>query len=351
MTKFSDLIIAENCQLIQALKKMDEQNKKLLIVSKDSKPISLISIGDIQRAILDGLALHSEVGLILRKDITVSHINDNMETIKATMLKFRTDFMPLVDDSKEIKDVIFWEDVFPAIERNSNSKLNLPVVVMAGGKGTRLQPITNIIPKPLVPIGDKPIIEIIVDRFVHMGASQFYFSVNYKADMIQYYFNQIKNRPYQIEYFTEDKPLGTAGSIHLLKDKIKETFFVSNCDILIDEDYREIYNYHKSKENELTIVAAIKHYSIPYGTIEFDEGGLLNKLTEKPDLNYFVNTGMYILEPHLIKEIPENEFFHITDLIEKIKNRGGRVGVFPVSEGAWKDIGEWDEYLKHSVKK
>lgn len=350
MTDFSKLLIEDDCQLIHALRKMDEIRKKLLIVSSKLKPYSLLSIGDIQRAILDGLPLQTEISNILRKDIIVCHVDDDLQMVKSTMMKLRTEFMPLVDDANEIIKVVFWESLFPAVQRDSGSKLNLPIVVMAGGRGTRLRPITNIIPKPLVPIGDKPIIEIIVDRFVNMGASQFYFSVNYKADMIQYYFDQIKERPYQIEYFTEDKPLGTAGSIHLLKDKIKETFFVSNCDILIDEDYQEIYKYHKENINELTVVAAIKHYSIPYGTLEFEEGGVLRNLTEKPDINFFVNTGMYILEPHLIQEIPENEFFHITHLIEKIKERGGKVGVFPVSEGAWKDIGEWDEYLKHSIR-
>jgi dTDP-glucose pyrophosphorylase len=351
MINFSELLIERECQLIQALKRMDELKKKLLIVSDNRKPYNLISIGDIQRAILDGLPLQTSIANILRKEITVCHVDDEIKFIKSTMLKFRTEFMPLVDDSREIKKVIFWEDLFSGKYRNHDNLLDLPIVIMAGGMGTRLKPITNIIPKPLVPIGDKPIIEIIVDRFVQMGASKFYFSVNYKADMIKYYFDQIKDRSYGIEYFTEDKPLGTAGSIHLLKDKIKEPFFVSNCDILIDEDYQEIYRYHKENRNELTVVAAIKNYSIPYGTLEFEEGGVLRKLTEKPDLNFFVNTGMYILEPHLIKEIPENEFFHITHLIEKIKDRGGKVGVFPVSEGAWKDIGEWNEYLKHSIRK
>lgn len=351
MTNFSKLLIEDNSQLIQALRKMDEVRKKLLIVSNETKPYSLLSIGDIQRAILEGLPLQTKIADILRKDITVCHVDDDLHFVKSTMMKFRTEFMPLINNSKEITEVIFWEDLFPAVQRNTLGNLNLPVVVMAGGKGTRLRPITNIIPKPLVPLGEKPIIEIIVDGFAKMGASQFYFSVNYKADMIKYYFDQIKDRAYTIEYFTEDKPLGTAGSIYLLKDKIKETFFVSNCDILIDEDYQEIYRYHKENSNELTVVAAIKHYSIPYGTLEFDEGGVLRNLTEKPDVNFFVNTGMYILEPHLIEEIPENEFFHITHLIEKIKGRGGKVGVFPVSEGAWKDIGEWDEYLKHSVRK
>ncbi len=143
-----------------------------------------------------------------------------------------------------------------------------------------------------------------------------------------------------------EEPLGTAGSLYLLKGKINNTFFISNCDIIIEEDYGEIYNYHKKNQNELTIVAALKHYAIPYGTLETGDNGILQKLHEKPELVFKINSGMYILEPHLLKEIPENKIFHITKLIENIKKRGGKVGVFPVSENSWKDIGEWSAYLK-----
>jgi NDP-sugar pyrophosphorylase family protein len=153
-----------------------------------------------------------------------------------------------------------------------------------------------------------------------------------------------------MNYFTENEPLGTAGSLFLLREKLKETFFVTNCDILIKQDYAEILEYHYQHKNELTLVAAIKHYSIPYGTVKTGEGGSLKSFREKPDVQFLVNAGMYILEPHLLKEIPENTFFHITDLIDKIKRRGGNVGVFPVSEGAWMDIGEWKEYNKTVAK-
>lgn len=119
---------------------------------------------------------------------------------------------------------------------------------------------------------------------------------------------------------------------------------MSNCDILIRQDYGEVYKYHKDNKNEMTIIGAIKNYSIPYGTLDVSENGLLNTLQEKPNLNFMVNTGMYILEPHLIEEIPENTFFHITDLMESILQRKGRIGVFPVGESSWMDIGNWNEY-------
>ena len=164
--------------------------------------------------------------------------------------------------------------------------------------------------------------------------------------MIENFFAEIENKPYNIQFTKEEKPLGTAGSLSLLKDKLRQTFFISNCDILIDQDYRDIYNYHKKQKNELTLVASLKHYNIPYGTLETGVGGELISITEKPELTFKINSGMYVLEPELLDEIPNDEFFHITHLIEKVKQRNGKIGVFPISEKSWFDIGEWSEYQK-----
>ena len=216
---------------------------------------------------------------------------------------------------------------------------------MAGGEGKRMRPLTNVLPKPLIPIDDKTIAEHIIDNFFAIGCRRFYFSVNYKSSMIKNYFNEIK-KDYTIEFFEESQPLGTVGSLHLLNGKIDRTFFISNCDILINDDYNEIYQYHLKYKNELTIVASFRNYAIPYGTLEISSEGKLEELNEKPEMSFLINSGMYILEPHLLSEIPANVFFHITDLIKKIKKRGGRVGVFPVSEKSWQDFGEWDKYLE-----
>jgi NDP-sugar pyrophosphorylase family protein len=166
--------------------------------------------------------------------------------------------------------------------------------------------------------------------------------------MIKHYFDELQNTDYKLTFFNEDKPLGTAGSMYMLKGKIDETFFVSNCDILIKNDYSGILDYHRHHKNEITIVSAFRHYPIPYGIIETSDNGRLKSITEKPELSFQINTGMYILEPQLLDEIPENSFFHITDLIQKIKKRKGNIGVFPISEKSWIDIGGWDEYIKNS---
>lgn len=132
----------------------------------------------------------------------------------------------------------------------------------------------------------------------------------------------------------------------MLKNKITTSFFVSNCDILIEQDFRDVYDYHNLNKNDITIVTAIKTQKIPYGVIETGEFGLMTSITEKPEMSYMINTGVYMLQPDMIKEIPEGSFFHITDLIDKVRKGGGKVGCFPVTEKSWTDIGEWDEYLK-----
>lgn len=331
--------------LLDAMKTMDTQKVKTLFVFDGEHFEGLLTLGDIQRAIIKNIALKEPVSRILNKNKVYGYQSEGEESIREKMRRMRAEVMPILDEQGELVDVWFWGDLFKKTELAEREKINLPVVIMAGGKGTRLKPITNVIPKPLVPIGDQTILETILNQFEEIGCTKFYMSVNYKADIMKYYLSQLDHK-YDIEFFQEDKPLGTIGSVSLLKGKITTPFFVSNCDIIIDQDYRDVYEYHQSNHNDLTIVTAVKSIRIPYGVIETGENGLMTGLQEKPETTYMINTGVYILNPELINEIPEGQFFHITHLMEKIKARGGRVGCFPVSEHAWKDMGEWPEYLK-----
>jgi len=347
---YRNRVINLNESLLQALKKMDELDKKLLIVLDKQKNFQgLLSVGDVQRAIIDNRSVDTEIKEVLRENIRIAKPEDSFEEVKEMMLEFRMELCPVLDAQNNIVDVHFWEDIFGEEKIKPGEYFNLPVIIMAGGFGTRLRPLTHVIPKPLVPIDDKTILEHIFDRFNFYGCDRYYISVNYKSSLIEFYIKE-KNLPYSISYFEEDKPLGTAGSLSLLKENIDETFFVSNCDILIEQDYSKILKYHKENNNELTVIAALKNYAIPYGTIDTGENGKLLSLNEKPNLTFKINSGMYILEPHLLNEIPINTFFHITDLIEKIRDRNGNIGVFPVSEKSWKDVGEWDKYLDRIQK-
>lgn len=343
--KIRDITITPNTSLLETMKLMDEIMVKTLFVNNGEHFEGIVTLGDIQRAIIKNIALKEPVCRILDKEKIYGYLAEGDDCIKDKMKRMRAEVMPILDESGELVDVWFWNDLFNKAELTKRDKINLPVVIMAGGKGTRLKPITNVIPKPLVPIGDKTILETIMDQFEEIGCTKFYMSVNYKADMIKYYLGQLDHK-YDIEFFQEDKPLGTIGSVTLLKDKITTPFFVSNCDSINEQDYRDVYDYHVQNHNDLTIVTMVKTFRIPYGVIETGEDGLMTSLSEKPELTYQVNTGVYILNPTCIDEIPVNEFFHITQLMEKIKARGGRIGCFPVSEHAWKDMGEWPEYLK-----
>lgn len=345
LKKIQNRAIESSMTIIHSLKKMDEQEVKMLFVFDKEKFLSILTIGDIQRAIIRSIDLNNQVSSILDMHKTFASPFETDESVRKKMLDFRAECMPVVDESGNLVDVYFWTDFFVHPEPQHREKIDLPVVIMAGGKGTRLKPITNVIPKPLIPVGDKTILEEIMNQFESIGSTKFFMSVNYKADIMEYYLSQLEHK-YNIEFFMEDKPLGTIGSVVLLKGKITTPFFVSNCDIIIDQDYRDVYDYHKENNNDITIVTAIKSIQIPYGVIETGEDGLMTGIKEKPEQTYMINTGVYILNPELIDEIPEGEFFHITHLMEKVKRRGGRVGCFPVSEHAWKDMGEWPEYLR-----
>jgi dTDP-glucose pyrophosphorylase len=341
-----ELFIKPDSTLLKTLKVMDEAKKKLLIVVGDGdKFVNLISIGDIQRSIIKGHALSDKLSNIVIDKKVVATTDDTLDNIQSLMASIRAEFMPVINDKGLLQDVVFWDSIAETSEHFPEIINNIPVVVMAGGKGTRLKPISNIIPKPLIPIGEKSIIEEIMHRFETAGSQKFYLSVNYKKEMIKYYLDSV-GKSGSIEYFSETEPLGTAGSLSLLKGKLNSTFYVTNCDILIEQDLNELYKYHVDNNNEITLVAALKEFSIPYGTIVSGKDGLLESMQEKPDLSFKINAGVYLLEPHLLDEIPDGKFFHITELIENIRARGGRVGVFPISEKSWLDIGEWPEYIK-----
>lgn len=326
---------------------MDAVRHKSLLVFKQDRFYSIVTIGDLQRAIIANYNLNSPIVEIIQVEgKKYAYSTEDFDTIKRRMLRIRCEFMPILDECGNLSDVYFWHDVFPEeYTGRAKESIDLPVVIMAGGLGSRLKPLTNVVPKPLIPIGEKTILEDIMDQFESIGCHQFFMSVNYKHELIEYY---LATRPhsYDVSYFLEEKPMGTIGSVSLLKGKIKTPFFVSNCDIIIDQDYRDVYDYHMSKGNDMTVVTAVKSIKIPYGVIETGEDGLMTDLQEKPEQTYMINTGVYLLQPELIDEIPEGEFFHITHLIAKVRKRGGRVGCFPVSENAWKDMGDWNEYLK-----
>jgi dTDP-glucose pyrophosphorylase len=335
--------------ILNALKKMDDESVKSLLVFEDKKFVSILTIGDIQRAILNNVELNATVISIIDKNKKYANEGEDLETIKLKMYNLRAEFMPVISNDGELVNVYSWDDLFGSKNIAQRQSLDVPVVIMAGGKGTRLKPLTHVIPKPLIPLNEKTILEIIMDQFIEIGSCKFFITVNYKHEILRYYLENTSTK-YNVEFYKEEQPLGTIGSVSMLKGIVNTPFFVTNCDIIIDQDYRDVYDYHIQNKNKITIVTALKSHKIPYGVIKSGEEGLLLELAEKPENSYLINTGVYILNPELIDEIPVNTFFHITELIAKVQEIGGRVGCFPVSEKSWTDIGDWSEYLSYIRK-
>jgi len=216
-------------------------------------------------------------------------------------------------------------------------------VIMAGGRGVRMEPFTKILPKPLVPIGDTPIIELIIQRFTNVGCTDFNITLNYKSKLLKAYFEELQP-DYKVYFVEEHEPLGTAGSLRLLKGKFHQPFFVTNCDTIIKADYASLNEFHHAGGYDLTLVASAKEYVIPYGTCELNGEGHLSHINEKPKYDFLVNTGLYVVNAGVLDLIPKNKFYHITHLIEDAKNKNKKVGVFPIDDDAWIDIGQWTEY-------
>ncbi|ADL52105.1 nucleotidyltransferase family protein [Clostridium cellulovorans] len=337
----ANMMIDKEMTIIAALKKIDTSARKILFVVDESMAlIATLTDGDIRRWILKNGDLNAPVKTIMNREPKYLMSNEEYRA-KDVMQQYLITALPIVDEKKVVIRVVFWNDEMGEHIKNSRT-IDNPVVIMAGGKGTRLYPYTKILPKPLIPIGDTPIIERIINNFNKFGCKDFHLTVNYRKNMIKSYFSEV-DKNYNVFYVEEEKPLGTGGSLSLLKDTIRETFFVSNCDVLIDADYADILDFHKKQENKITIVSSLKNITIPYGVIKLNNDGSMKGSTEKPEFNYLINTGMYILEPEVLFDVPEDTFYDLPTLAEDYIKIGKRVGVYPVSDKSWLDMGQIEE--------
>jgi dTDP-glucose pyrophosphorylase/predicted transcriptional regulator len=341
-------LIEVDATVMQALKRLDQTAQRILfVVDKKQLLVGSLTDGDIRRHLLRGKSLDDDIRECYNKSPKVLREKEyTVENARRIMLKNKVSVLPVLNEVGLVVDVVSWEGIVQdggGKPLSRRKKLAVPVVIMAGGKGKRLDPFTRVLPKPLIPIGEKPVIQIIIDRFADHGIRDFYVSVNHKAGMIKAFFDSIKTN-YRIEFLEEAQPRGTAGSLRLLRGKIDKTFFVSNADIIIEEDYSKILKHHQEHENDITVVVSAKNFTIPYGVCEINNGGSLGDIKEKPELGFLVSTGFYVVDPKILKIIPKEGVYHFTQLIRDLKKRGGKVGGFPISEKSWIDVGEWDSY-------
>jgi len=342
-----DITIQPSATIKEAMEALDKTAEKVLLVVDDKQRlIGALTDGDIRRHILKERDLIGTIENAYNKNpIFVFQKDFEIEKIKNVLTKNIIDLVPILNKDRKVVDFITWEKAFGNNRRSETQKLDVQVVIMAGGRGTRLEPFTRVLPKPLIPVGDKPVIDHIIDRFKGCGVSEFYITVHHMSKILRAYFEE-KNPDYSINFAEEDEPRGTAGSLKLLIDKLEKPFFVSNCDIIIETDYSDIFRFHTKNDYDITLVASTKKFNIPYGICELNASGSLEQIQEKPEYNFLVNTGLYVLNPNVIDLIPENSMFHITHLMDKIKENRGTIGVYPVSEKAWIDVGQWAEYRK-----
>lgn len=342
MDKIAQILIGPDDTIKTAFQKMDSAGSKILFVAgKENQLLGALSDGNIRRWILKGGQISAKAKAVMVR--TPKYLREGYSQVEAKKLVIaeRYECVPVVDSQKRIKGAVWWFDFFKD-KSHKAVNLGLPVVIMAGGKGSRLAPITQILPKPLMPIGDKPVTQHIMERFANYGCRQIYMSVNFKAKLIKAFFSDVSG-DYDLEFIEERKPLGTAGSLYLLKRKIKNTFFLTNCDVLVDADYADIVKFHRERGNKITIVGSMKHFTIPYGTCEIENGGDLLAVREKPEYDFLVNTGMYVIEPEILKLIPDQAFLHMTELIARCLKKGVKTGVYPISEKSWADTGQWEQ--------
>ncbi len=336
--KTAKLCISPDCSILEAIRVLDETHERIVLIAENERLLGVLTDSDVRKWILKSGEMTEKVtAAMTTKPVCVTQ--KERSRAGGLMERYGIDAIPVLDDQGMLTDLLFRYEASEKRKRRGKP-LTAPVVIMAGGKGTRLFPYTQVLPKPLLPIGNTTILEQVIDSFREAGCGTFYISVHYKKNLIKAYFQDL-HPDYEVVYVEEEEFLGTAGSLYLVKDRIREPFFVSNCDILLDVDYGKIMRFHKENENKITLITSLKNYTIPYGVVNIDGDGQVENLSEKPELSFLVNTGVYVLDPQVLDLIPREEFMHITDLIQVCLEQGDKIGVYPITEKAWEDMGEF----------
>ena len=341
--KCKKILVKPDLSLKAALKQMDmSELQALVVVDEEDKILGIVTDGDMRRAIIKDLDFKTPIQDLMTKNPIVISYKSNKDDALRLMKKHEIRHIPIIDDRNKIIDIFLWNDFLKNGEVAYAIK-NVPVIIMAGGKGKRLDPFTKILPKPLIPIDEKPVIEVIMDNFKKYGFNKFIIALNYKAEMIKMYFAENPNN-YQIEYIQEKDFLGTIGALSLIKDKLDQPFIVSNCDVVIDANYDALLNYHEQNNNQITVLGVSRHINIPYGILDMKNADF-EEIIEKPDYHFIVNSGVYVLEPEAVDLIPTNLPTDMPELLVLAKKKGFKIQVYPVN-CSWFDIGEWGEYKR-----
>ena len=341
--KVANFIANQDITVSEAMQKLDANSGgTLFLTDTDEKLVACVTDGDIRRYLLSG-------GRMYGKAVKAANLHPRFARSidEARLLFHKKNFIaiPIVDEDMKIIDIYSDNE---GVEKEKAS-LKVPVVINAGGKGTRLAPYTKVLPKPLIPVGDLPILEHIMNEYQSYDCTDFHIIVNYKRDLMKAYFAD-NERQYNITWYDEDKPLGTGGGLSLLKGVFKDTFFFANCDALLTADYESMLKFHKENGNVITMICAYKNINIPYGVVDMGINGVIEGMREKPLLSFLTNTGIYIVEPSVVESMIDGEAIGFPDIVERERQKGHKVAVYPVSENDWMDMGQIPELEKMRIK-
>ena len=342
-----NFLISPNTKIKTAIKKISLNGYKTLIVERNKILLGSLSDGDIRRAVLQNINLDLPITEIFNKKPYAVFEKKYSETkIKKYILKNNIYLIPVINKNYKIIRIIKWNQIFNKNKNDLIKKINLEVVIMAGGKGSRLKPFTNQLPKPLLPFKGKTLIENIIERFNVYGITRFNYTLNHQSKIIKYFVNE-NYKKFNNKFFVEKRALGTAGSLIYFKKKFKKNFFLINCDSIIDIDYNDLVNYHNNNKYDMTIVSVKKNYSIPYGVIKINKNNEIINIEEKPTDKFIISSGLYLLNINILKILKSPKYIDMNDFIKKAIEEKYKIGIYLIDETKWIDVGNWNEYLKN----
>lgn len=333
-----EVILPKDATFYMVVESMERTGKGIsLVVDNDEKLLGIVTNADIRKAILRGISLEGNVTDVINANPVICSDKLSKGEYYRFMIENNVNCLPIVNEQNKLVGLI--RETTLRKERI----LLCPAVIMAGGLGMRLRPLTKEIPKPMLEVNGKPLLEVIISHLRSLGVVEFYISVNYKAHLIEEYFGDGSAWRVNIHYLRETKRLGTVGSLSLLTAKFNSPYFVVNSDVFTDLDFLSIYQFHTENTADITVAVKKINYRIPFGTVELENQRIVG-LSEKPCLTKFVNAGIYVLSKHLHENIPKNCFLDMTDLIADIIRKGGVVNSYLIS-GTWIDIGKKKDYF------
>lgn len=340
---YKSTFIAPGATILDAMKIINNAFWQIaLVVDKEERLLGTVTDGDIRRTILSNVPLDANVIKAMNDHPVVFSPEQDMNKTIQVMKEKKLIQLPILDNNRRIVGLQRIKDIE---EKNDNERLPLNdkaiVILMLGGEGKRLRPLTEHTPKPMLDVGDKPLLETIIRNFANQGFKKFFFSINYKGDIIQNYFGDGSDFGVEISYLREDRPLGTAGSLSLIPERQDCPLIVMNGDLLTNVSFRHLLDFHRQNKAQATMCVREYCVDVPYGVVE-NEGTRFGAITEKPTHTYFVNAGIYVLNPSMLNLIPENQLYDMPSLFEEVRGAGEETAVFPIHE-YWLDIGRIED--------